>query len=88
MKPTRISAWLSPSLHSLQKICNCRHGLCSRTQKPHIVLTGKAPGGKNWTALAASYPPRLAQSDAKLMIHGSMRIAIRRLRAFASGLDV
>ena len=86
-KATRISSWLAPSLLPLCRKCNGSGGFCSRTSKPHVVLSGRAPGGAHWTAIAAAYPPLLAKAIARLMVDGSQRRSLSRLWNLASGLD-
>ena len=42
------------------KLCHGRHGLCSRTGKPHIHFTGMDPKSKRlWTKIAEPYPSQL-----------------------------
>eukprot|EP00959_Pyramimonas_sp_CCMP1952_P211135 4418838-Pyramimonas_sp.AAC.1 len=56
-KPTRICAWHGGSGYHICQKCRPCGRVCSRSQRPHLVLSGKAPGGVHYTALAASYPP-------------------------------
>ena len=48
-------------LHRLDQHCGGRE-TCSRTGKPHFLLTGKGPHGQNWTAIAEPYPKRLCDA--------------------------
>ena len=65
-KPARLlHLFISPLLRpALEKRCLGR-GICSRTNRPHIVLTGKDQNsGCFWTALATSYPKTFADTIA------------------------
>ena len=42
----------------ISKMCSGR-GVCSRTRKPHLQLTGSSPQGVPWTRVAQPYPPKL-----------------------------
>ena len=41
-------------------------GVCSRTGRPHLELSGKAPNGKFWTLIAQPYPRRLCKKLAEV----------------------
>ena len=56
------------NLVRLGKRCHGRRNLCSRTWKPHIVLRGAAPCGRNWTSIASPYPSSLNRSLAFCLI--------------------
>jgi len=59
-KRTRILAWHCCSCDSLERKCSGHKGICSRSRKPHIVLSGSCKGsGKLWTAIAQEYPSKL-----------------------------
>ena len=54
-------------------------GCCSRTGKPHIVLSGTAPNGKFWTLIAQPYPKQLCDMIVQALLgkwravgHGDM----------------
>ena len=70
-KPTGILCGNMPShmLDDLHRLCSCQGSICSRTHKPHLQLTGTAPCGKPWTAVAQVYPKQLCVSLAKLLVH-------------------
>ena len=67
-KCTRIAAWRGGCLSRLQRWCHADGKRCSRTGLPHQELSGRAPGGKHWTAIASAYPPQLCRTIASLMI--------------------
>ena len=48
-------------LHRVNQQCNGR-GICMVTGKPHFQLTGKGPGGRNWTEIAQPYPSKLCSA--------------------------
>ena len=63
-KRTRLAAWHCPILN-LQQLCTGRKGLCNRTKKPHIVLSGSSKEhGVLWTALAQTYPDPFCRAGA------------------------
>eukprot|EP00975_Prorocentrum_lima_P051623 10810770-Prorocentrum_lima.AAC.1 len=45
-------------LQRLSRQCSGK-GVCSRTGRPHIQLTGSGPGGVPWTRIAQPYPGAL-----------------------------
>ena len=45
-------------LHRLTKVCHGR-GTCTRTGKPHFLLTGSRSDGTPWTRVAQPYPRKL-----------------------------
>ena len=67
-KATRVQAWGVGELWELAKKCSGPQGLCSRTARPHIELSGRAPGGRHWTAIAAAYPVPFARAAAAILI--------------------
>ena len=48
-------------LHRIQLLCTGKHGICSRTRRPHFHLTGCNSHGQNWTAVAQPYPSKLCE---------------------------
>eukprot|EP00959_Pyramimonas_sp_CCMP1952_P272081 5688894-Pyramimonas_sp.AAC.1 len=52
-KATRIVGWRVSGLDGVAKRCCGRGGLCSKSGKYHVVLSGAAPGGRKWTSIAA-----------------------------------
>ena len=67
-KATRVQAWGIGELWELAKKCGGPRGLCSRTLRPHLELSGRAPGGKHWTAIAAAYPEAFARAAAAILV--------------------
>ena len=57
-KPTRLLVWNVPTTIELLR-CSGKQGLCSRTHKPHLLLSGVAKG-RFLTAAAQVYPPAFA----------------------------
>ena len=78
-KRTKIMALHSFTDSSLHHTCSGRHGVCSFTSKPHIVLTGTDPSTKRlWTRIAEPYPARLCAAYAR---HIASILQRRRIRA-------
>ncbi len=51
-----------------QAVCtNCPRGLCSRTGKPHFLLSGSNSQGVPWTRVAQPYPTRLCRQLAYIL---------------------
>ena len=48
-KRTKIASWNTHELDFTERHCTGKQGLCSRTQEPHIVLTGTDRA--SWTAV-------------------------------------
>ena len=46
----------------IDRVCQCRSGLCIRSGRPHLRLQGKSPEGVFWTTLAEAYPASLCRS--------------------------
>ena len=67
-KATRVQAWGVGELWELAKKCGGPRGFCSRTLRPHLELTGRAPGGKHWTSIAAAYPDAFARAAAAILV--------------------
>ena len=68
-KRTRIQAWFSQDSITLNQICHGRNGICSRTGKHHIVLSGQDRVSQQlWTHLAQPYPLKFAEAGAQLLI--------------------
>jgi len=55
-----------------------KRGLCLRTGKPHLTLSGQREDGKWWTKIAEPYPPRLCQNVA--LAFGNAMVAKRASR--------
>ena len=75
-KRTSVAAWGAVDLSRLQRRCAGRRGLCSRTNRPHVILTGHSDG-VHLTAQAAAYPPPFCREVSKLIEH-SMHLQSHR----------
>ena len=72
-KATRIGAWLCRHCTGLDRRCSGSQGTCSRTGKPHIVLSGVSKTHKVlWTSLAQVYPAKLCQTLASVLTQSSL----------------
>ena len=61
-KPTRLVFWnfIAPTL---EQRCQGSRGVCSKSLRPHVEITGKDPiSGQFRSALAAQYPLGFAQA--------------------------
>ena len=68
-KRTRVQAWFDQDVPQFHLQCHGRAGICSRTQKHHIILKGQDPvSGQLWTQLAQPYPGRFAAAAARALI--------------------
>ena len=68
-KATGLLASRIDCVERLSRRCCGRGNVCSRTQKPHIVLRGADPrSGKNWTSIASPYPAKLNRSLAYALV--------------------
>lgn len=55
-----LTGFIDPcDLARISKRCCARGGLCSASGRKHLQLTGTAPGGRPWTAVAQPYPVKL-----------------------------
>ena len=69
LKPTRLLG-VFLEFRALDRRCKFRVlGHCSCSGKAHRVLSGTAPGGRFWTAIAEAYPTRFCTSLAKVVDH-------------------
>ena len=66
-KATTVAAWFSLPLLNLGLCCSGRSGICSKTKKLHVILSGHAPHGPHFTRLAAEYPKAFAQKFSRVM---------------------
>ena len=72
LKPTKIISWHCGHSLDLSRLCKGRKGICSRTHKHHIVLSGSSnQSGKLWTSIAQEYPSALASALANKLINAS-----------------
>ena len=69
-KRTRLRVWLMSELTTVSRTCSGRHGVCSATGKPHIVLSGRNRNGIPWTKIAEPYPALLSKILAKTILRG------------------
>eukprot|EP00972_Heterocapsa_arctica_P086682 12778374-Heterocapsa_arctica.AAC.1 len=54
---------IDPSfLHRMDRQCQGRHGVCSKSHQLHFQLTGSSPQGIPWTRIAQPYPPVLCHA--------------------------
>lgn len=68
-KRTRVHGWFAQPSSMLERKCCGHGGVCSRTGKYHIVLSGADPVSKQlWAHIAQPYPARFAQSAASVLI--------------------
>lgn len=68
-KRTKLACWNIPDATSLLQSCSGHGGVCSRTNKHHIVLTGSDKAtGKLWTKIAQPYPSAFCRQAAKVLI--------------------
>ena len=66
-KRTRLVAWNMPHVTELEKRCQGRQGLCSRTSQRHITLEGVDPVSKQlWTKIAEPYPTSFCRKAASI----------------------
>ena len=65
-KRTIFQVWNSSALVHLNKYrCRLVNGVCQYSGCAHQILSGHAPGGLAWTAVAEAYPTRLCTCLAK-----------------------
>ena len=62
-KPTTFITNVKKML-TLQRVCLCSSGRCSRTGRAHRELRGRSPCGLRWTQLACAYPLELCRAYA------------------------
>ena len=75
-KRTRVQTWFCQPSDLLNKCCQGRHGLCSRTGRHHIILKGQDPVSKQlWTHLAQPYPASFCHAGANLLIDSADAIS-------------
>ena len=80
-KRTRIQTWFCQPSDNLNKCCQGRHGLCSRTSQHHIILKGQDPVSRQlWTHLALPYPASFCHAGANLLIDSADAISSFHLR--------
>jgi hypothetical protein len=60
-KHTRLISW-NCDISSMNKVCKTSNHCCSRTHRPHQVLTGTDKSGGYLTALASAYPKAFCDS--------------------------
>ena len=83
-KATKIVSWHCGHELFLTKKCSGHKGICSRSHKPHIVLSGcSKQHGVLWTSLAQKYPPVLSKHIARKIIDQSTHLQLQQ--CFGSG---
>ena len=83
-KATKVVSWQCGHEFFLTKKCSGHKGICSRSHKPHIVLSGcSKQHGVLWTSLAQKYPPLLSKHIARKIIDQSTQFQLRQY--FGSG---
>ena len=71
-KAILVVSWNCGHCLDIDKRCHGKKGICSRTCKPHIILTGVSKQHKKlWTAVAQEYPIKLARLFARKLIDAS-----------------
>ena len=58
--------------HFVRPRCTPQHGICSKTKRKHIVLSGNAPEGIPWTRAAQVYPQILCKELSLALIRTSL----------------
>ena len=72
-KATRFICWNCNYIFSLSERCTGRQGICSRSHKHHIVLSGTSKEhGLLWTTIAKGYPKRLAKALGDSLINSAV----------------
>jgi hypothetical protein len=61
--------FLGDAAHVLGRRCHARGCICSRTGRPHVLLTGSSSSGAFWSQIAQPYPPALANNLAAVLCH-------------------
>ena len=69
-KSTSFAIWNTNVLDAMAATCGGVGKLCGTTGKPHVILSGSAPGGTNFTSLAEPYPRPLCSRYAALIDAG------------------
>ena len=87
-KATSVAAWHSLPLTHLGLRCSGQSGICSKSQKPHVILSGHAPQGPHYTRLAAEYPRAFAQKFSRVMQRSFEDKRARRFAKFAIDIAV
>jgi hypothetical protein len=85
-KRTRLASWHCPIVQ-LQRLCSGRKGVCNRTDKPHIVLSGTSKErGVLWTALAQTYPDPFCRAGAGALHRAAEENHLLRLKSLGQGI--
>ena len=63
----RFAVWNTDVLDAMAATCGGEGKICGTTGKPHVILSGSAPGGMNMTSLAEPYPRLLCSRYATLI---------------------
>ena len=82
-KRTRFAFWnvTDPSPFET-KICHGRGGVCSVSNRPHIILKGKDPAtGIAWTKIAEPYPKKLCLGAVNMILGALDNLRLHRLQS-------
>eukprot|EP00959_Pyramimonas_sp_CCMP1952_P324889 6800318-Pyramimonas_sp.AAC.1 len=55
-------------LQGLSRQCSGTNGVCSRTGRKHVILSGPAPSGAPWTQVAQPCPQQLNRALARALV--------------------
>ena len=84
-KRTKVVCWHCIDTSSLCCLCSGRRGICSRTGKAHIVLSGSCNHSKKlWTSLAQESPKKLSDQIALLLVESAACGRTRVLQKIAA----
>ena len=64
---------------SLDRRCEGRGGVCTRSHRPHLQLEGGGPGGRHWTSIAEAYPAALCRRLAQLLVSGERHAYMHKI---------
>ena len=70
-KRTRVVAWKAQTSEDLCKRCEGTRGLCSASERPHVVLQGRSTAGEPLTKAASVYPASFSRAGAGLLYSSS-----------------
>jgi len=85
-KATRVASWHCGTHPELAVKCSGRRGICSFTDKHHIVLTGASKCAKVlWTSLAQGYPSHMSSAFANVLTSAANNLQLARLSQIGGG---
>ena len=73
-KSTALLSGGFPALHNVSKVCQTKHGRCSASGRPHIILQGRDHTGMFFTLRAQPYPPRMCVAIAACFLEQFLRL--------------